>query len=377
MSKHIHHDFQWSHTENAIYMFHKILEKNIDNRSNLEELFFKTAVCATEKLDGTNVAKDESGQIYGRRMPISKDTKVYQKTSLEAVRSADIEKVKTTILKLVNLERNSIKKFILYGELICNHFYDYDKRDLHGKWMVFGARITGEDKEKIYDKLSQGGFCVKRKKDCVLILSNSTFLDIVKTCGMDIPNMIADKKSVFDIVEENKEDVVCGKLEGIVLTWSSSQYGGQIVKWKGPHEPQPNAVKEIGNALKIIEEENIQGDLRKIFHTLKEISDAGSEIKKKRKSKQSKQREIEEKEKTEKQSFLRQISAADKKLIVDGVYHSMKKFDDIETYKEADAGIENYINILEDEVGKHWTEEKKIDEENLGENIPILEFIKH
>ena len=128
------------------------------------------------------------------------------------------------------------------------------------------------------------------------------FLDIVKSCGMDIPNIIAEKKSVYDIVEENKEDMASGKLEGIVLTWFSSQYGGQIIKWKGPHEPQPNAVKEIGNAFKIIEEENIQGDLRKIFQTIKEISEAGSEIKKKGKSKKAKQGENQEKEKAEKVS---------------------------------------------------------------------------
>ena len=229
MSKYIPHDFQWSHTENAIYMFHKILEKNIDNGSNLQELFFKTTVCATEKLDGTNVAKDESGQIYGRRIPISKDTKVYQKTSLEAVRSVDIEKVKTVILKETKLEKNSIKKFLLYGELICNHFYDYDKRDLHGKWVVFGARIVGEDNEKIYKQLADNDFYVKRGRDCVLILPNSTFLNIVKSYDMNVPNMIGEKKTIFEIVKENKCDIAKGKIEGIIFTWYSPQYSGSYL----------------------------------------------------------------------------------------------------------------------------------------------------
>ena len=377
MSKHIHHDFQWSHTENAIYMFHKILEKNIDNRSNLEELFFKTAVCATEKLDGTNVAKDESGQIYGRRMPISKDTKVYQKTSLEAVRSADIEKVKTTILKLVNLERNSIKKFILYGELICNHFYDYDKRDLHGKWMVFGARIVGDDNEKIYKQLSEKDFYIKMRKDCVLILPNSTFLNIVKSYDIDVPNMIGEKKTIFEIVKENKYDMARGKIEGIIFTWYSAQNSGNIAKWKGPQEPQPNAIATTENAINLIENESIEGNLRVLFEHLKEVAEADSDInphvKERLNFKKEKHAEVRINE-NEKKNLEKHVLNADKRLVVDGIHHSMRKFDDIETYKKTEDDLEKYITMLRNEVRRHYVEEKQI-EDNLEDDNPILEFI--
>ena len=366
MSKHIHHDFQWSHTENAIYMFHKILEKNIDNRSNLEELFFKTAVCATEKLDGTNVAKDESGQIYGRRMPISKDTKLYQKTSLEAVRSADIEKVKTTILKQANLERNSIKKFILYGELICNHFYDYDKRDLHGKWMVFGARIVGDDNEKIYKQLSEKDFYIKMRKDCVLILPNSTFLNIVKSNDIDVPNMIGEKKTIFEIVKENKYDMARGKIEGIIFTWYSAQNSGNIAKWKGPQEPQPNAIATTENAINLIENESIEGNLRVLFEHLKEVAEADSDINPHVKERLN--------FKNEKKNLEKQVLNADKRLVVDGIHHSMRKFDDIETYKKTEDDLEKYITMLRNEVRRHYVEEKQI-EDNLEDDNPILEFI--
>ena len=370
MSKYIPHDFQWSHTENAIYMFHKILEKNIDNRSNLQELFFKTAVCATEKLDGTNVAKDESGQIYGRRMPISKDTKVYQKTSLEAVRSADIEKVKTTILKYVKLEKNSIKKFLLYGELICNHFYDYDKRDLYGKWMVFGARIVGEDNEKIYKQLVDNDFYVKRGKDCVLILPNSTFLNIVKSCDMDVPNMIGEKKTIFEIVKERKYDMARGKIEGIIFTWYSPQYSGNIAKWKGPQEPQPNAIVTTKDAIKLIENESIGGNLRVLFEHLKEVAETNSEINPHVKEKHV---EVRVKENVKK-NLENPLLNADKRMIVDGIHHSMGKFDDIDTYKVEEGGLDRYIAILRSEVRRHYVEEKKI-EDNLGDDDPILEFI--
>ena len=377
MSKHIHHDFQWSHTENAIYMFHKILEKNIDNRSNLEELFFKTAVCATEKLDGTNVAKDESGQIYGRRMPISKDTKVYQKTSLEAVRSADIEKVKTTILKQANIERNSIKKFILYGELICNHFYDYDKRDLHGKWMVFGARIVGESNEKIYKQLADNDFYIKMRKDCVLILPNSTFLNIVKSYDIDVPNMIGEKKTIFEIVKENKYDMARGKIEGIIFTWYSAQNSGNIAKWKGPQEPQPRAIATTENAINLIENESIEGNLRVLFEHLKEVAEADSDInphvKERLNFKKEKHAEVRINE-NEKKNLEKHVLNADKRLIVDGIHHSMRKFDDIETYKKTEDDLEKYITMLRNEVRRHYVEEKQI-EDNLEDDNPILEFI--
>ena len=377
MSKHIHHDFQWSHTENAIYMFHKILEKNIDNRSNLEELFFKTAVCATEKLDGTNVAKDESGQIYGRRMPISKDTKVYQKTSLEAVISADIEKVKTTILKQANIERNSIKKFILYGELICNHFYDYDKRDLHGKWMVFGARIVGDDNEKIYKQLSEKDFYIKMRKDCVLILPNSTFLNIVKSYDIDVPNMIGEKKTIFEIVKENKYDMARGKIEGIIFTWYSAQNSGNIAKWKGPQEPQPSAIATTENAINLIENESIEGNLRVLFKHLKEVAEAASDInphvKERLNFKKEKHAEVRINE-NEKKNLEKHVLNADKRLIVDGIHHSMRKFDDIETYKKTEDDLEKYITMLRNEVRRHYVEEKQI-EDNLEDDNPILEFI--
>ena len=377
MSKHIHHDFQWSHTENAIYMFHKILEKNIDDRSNLEELFFKTVVCATEKLDGTNVAKDESGQIYGRRMPISKDTKVYQKTSLEAVISADIEKVKTTILKQANIERNSIKKFILYGELICNHFYDYDKRDLHGKWMVFGARIVGEDNEKIYKQLSENDFYIKMRKDCVLILPNSNFLNIVKSYDIDVPNMIGENKTIFEIVKENKYDMARGKIEGIIFTWYSAQNSGNIAKWKGPQEPQPNAIATTKNAIHLIDNESIEGNLRVLFEHLKEVAEADSDInphvKERLNFKKEKHAEVRIKE-NEKKNLKKQLLNADKRLVVDGIHHSMRKFDDIETYKKTEDDLEKYITMLRNEVRRHYVEEKQI-EDNLEDDNPILEFI--
>jgi len=292
------------------------------------------------------------------------------------VKSADIEKVKSAILKHAKIYQSNIKKFLLYGELICNHYYDYDKRDLHGKWMVFGARIVGEDDEKIYKQLSENDFYVKRKKNCVLILPSLTFLNIVKSCDIEVPKMFGEKKSIFEIVEENKDDMARGKIEGIIFTWYSAQYSGNIAKWKGPQEPQPSAVTETKNALKLIEDENLDGSLKVLFQYLNEVAEADSEInphvKEKLKFKKEKHAEVRVKEK-ESKNLEKQVLNADKRLIVDGIHHSMRKFDDIETYKVKEDGLDNYITILRNEVRKHYVEEKKI-EDNLEDN-PILEFI--
>ena len=94
MSSEVPHEYQWLHTENAISVFSELLETCRNNKDHLEDIFLKPGVCATEKFDGTNVAKDDDGHIYGRRMIISENKNFYQKTPLDAVKSANVGKVK-------------------------------------------------------------------------------------------------------------------------------------------------------------------------------------------------------------------------------------------------------------------------------------------
>ena len=58
---------------------------------------------ATEKLDGTNVGKDDAGQIYGRRLLIADDKTDYQQTSLESVRTINISRVKTVFCEIAKI----------------------------------------------------------------------------------------------------------------------------------------------------------------------------------------------------------------------------------------------------------------------------------
>ena len=183
MSDNIPHNYEWSYTESIIKEFCYLLKHFQDDKEKLEEIFLKTPVFATEKLDGTNVSKDVAGQLYGRRVQISADKTEYQnKTPLANVKDADIRKIKSDICNNTEFNEEDVLNFILYGELICNHFYDYDKRSLYGKWTVFGARVVAQNNNKVYQVLANKGFVVKKKGqgEDVLILANIKFFELGK-----------------------------------------------------------------------------------------------------------------------------------------------------------------------------------------------------
>ena len=63
------------------------------------------------------------------------------------------------------------------------------------------------------------------------------------------------------------------------------------------------------------------------------------------------------------------LSAEDRKIIVDGSYHSMKKFDSAENYER-----ESYIALLTAEVRRHYMEEKNIKDE-FTDSDNLIKFI--
>ena len=63
------------------------------------------------------------------------------------------------------------------------------------------------------------------------------------------------------------------------------------------------------------------------------------------------------------------LSAEDKKIIVDGSYHSVKKFDSAENYER-----ESYISLLTAEVRRHFIEEKNIQDE-FTDSDNVIKFI--
>ena len=208
----------------------------------------------------------------------------------------------------------------------------------------------------------------------ILILPNKIFFDIVKPCGILVANVMGEQKSIFDIVAEHKDVMMRGKLEGIIFTLNFSQFGGQVIKWKGAQEYQPNAFKEIHKICNLIESEKIEGKIKILFENLKAVATADSDVNPGVNEKNKVKLTV-KKPSTGKEKPMSQLDM-DRRLIVDGVYHSMKKFDDIENYKQRkDGGIDTYINILTDEVKRHYIEEKEI-KGKLKETDPIIELIK-
>ena len=64
------------------------------------------------------------------------------------------------------------------------------------------------------------------------------------------------------------------------------------------------------------------------------------------------------------------LSPEDRKIIVDGSYHSMKKFDFAENYER-----ESYLSLLAAEVRRHFVEEKNIPDD-FTDNDNVIRFIK-
>ena len=52
---------------------------------------------------------------------------------------ADIVKFRDVVIETAGLEQDSVTKFLVYGELMCNKFYDCDIREFVGSWPGFGT----------------------------------------------------------------------------------------------------------------------------------------------------------------------------------------------------------------------------------------------
>jgi hypothetical protein len=125
----------------------------------INDYFCKAPVVATQKYDGTNVGKDETGAIYGRRQMIA-DTfgATYQKTKLTAVSQVDTKKMKADLFAEIGATVAEKESFtmVAYGELMCNHsLFDYEERSLSSGWFIFGAilrhKMEAELKASIFD----------------------------------------------------------------------------------------------------------------------------------------------------------------------------------------------------------------------------------
>lgn len=111
-----------------------------DKSEDIAKVLFETPVFASVKYDGTNVAIDTEGLLYGRNKTIPSKTKSYQKTSLDCVRKIDSNLVLNEILDVTGIKAETIEKFLVYGELMCNkNLFGYSRDNLDGTFQIFGA----------------------------------------------------------------------------------------------------------------------------------------------------------------------------------------------------------------------------------------------
>jgi len=99
-------------------------------------------VTLSQKYDGTNVGVDEFGKAYGRNRMIGDKDSHYMKTDLKCVRSIDAAKIKMAFVEECGLQMENIKRFVVYGELMCNSgLFDYDTAGVSKTFQLFGIMI--------------------------------------------------------------------------------------------------------------------------------------------------------------------------------------------------------------------------------------------
>ena len=383
-----YHNYQWGKTPNALndfcnfYVSFKDPDGEEIRNKRLEKAFVNQKVFATEKLDGTNVGKDECGQMYGRRCPIGKESELYLKTSLMKVKQADIAKLKMYLCKEANISQKEIQKFLVYGELMCNTMYDYKERNLVGDWRVFGAMICAgkEIIAELFEKLIETGFAVSKdsEEEKIWIYPSTKFFFCVTHCGMETVNVRSNGHSIAQIVSDNLEDMRRGRLEGIMFTtpsYEDDDEGHKLIKWKGAQEYQPSGENFLKDVFEDIETRNISDELKLFYKNLADVASVGPNTNPLVWNKIRRLEGIKKGKAKNKKNDAGGVSPDDKKMINLGIYHSMKKFDDITTYStKGTIGIETYIKILQDEARKHYVEEKPVRDNSVVED-KVVTFI--
>jgi len=373
-------EYQWDSTENALAFINATVVKN--KKQDPEKVFLNTLCFVTEKYDGSNLAKDDLGIIYSRRFALAADEQTFIKTSLKKVREADINHFKALLVESAGLDPENIVKFIVYGEFICNHWYDYEERGMIGDWKVFGAKLEVKaNGEAILEKLRNLGFAVPRRSrepNHVKLYANSKLFDLAKQADLDVPDVRGTDVSFVKMVEMNKDDMKTGRIEGLVITLDTAEAGYKFIKWKGSQEFQPHAHKNFEKAHEKIKHSGVNEDVKHAFNIIHEINTDISQNKLAQEM-MEKTKPGEEKEKPKKKKGKDQkpyLTPVDKDIILLGIPHCQKKFDSIEEFKKrGESALKEYIEKLTKEVRDHLAKEK-CDFTGVGNDDEILAFIR-
>ena len=186
----------------------KYLSDLIEEPEYLESLCFKvfeTPVTLSQKYDGTNVGKDEYGQLYGRNKMILETETKYQNTDLTCVKEIDVAKLKVAFAEQVGVETSIIKKFVVYGELMCNpRLYDYETNGVSKTFQLFGIMMETdlELQDEIHGKVKAAGYTVLKKTGKKLLTeevqnANGQAVEELDQQTVDDNGMIGEVKSPF------------------------------------------------------------------------------------------------------------------------------------------------------------------------------------
>jgi len=368
------HGYRWDHTENALAFWSMFVTKNMGNRKDrIVQFFLHTPCFATEKYDGTNIAKDDTGQIYSRKLLIDKGQDEFIDTKLTKVQEANVDGFKERVLEAAKLDKSVLNKFVVYGEFICNKYYDYLKRSIIGDWKVFGATLeVKRNPEETLEKLSISGFAAEIKssnKHHIQIFANEKFVEIAKSLNIDVPEIKGHNETIAQVILTNKGDIKKGLIEGVVFTIYEEEFGHKVMKWKGAQEFQPVVLEKFLEANSLIQNEDIDDDIKQLFKTISEVMTDISENKLALRKVKKVNKQVNEKAKVKPHQGMKYLTNQDKDIILDGISHSQKKFDSIEKYDR-----EEYKENLVSEVKLHLSEENSKFTE-IDENI--LSFIRH
>jgi len=355
-------DYQWDHTENALTYWATVVTKLMGyHKESLEDFFNKNLCYASEKYDGTNVAKDDKGQVYSRRLQIEDDEEEFNDTNLKKIRDANIADFRGKLQNVADLDDSVVSRCIVYGELLCNKYYDYVERGIVGDWKVFGAAVlVKKDPAETLEKLLKAGFAATIKssnKHLIQLFMNEKFVEIAEHVKLDVPEHRGINETFAKIIESNKDVMKKGVLEGIVFTVNDNGY--KVVKWKGAQEYQPVAVEKIIIANDKVQKEDLIEKVKTTFRYIHEVATDISENKNAIKLAEKIKQRGDSKPKGTGKKYL---SNLDKEMIQHGILHSQKKFDTLEDYLKK-GEIEEYKNILVAEVKKHYAEETGVTEE--------------
>lgn len=316
--------------------------------------------------------------MYSRRYPIEVDQEEFQKTSLNKVKEADVASLRNIVFEAAGIDVNLVKNFIVHGEFICKGFYDYRTRGIMGDWKVFGAIIEMKEEEsEISRKLIEAGFAIPSfsknaaKKRQVKIGPNRKFFEIAKAVEIDVPDVKAIEDSIAEVIEKQKDDMK----RGFILTVYNEELGYKVLEWKGCQEFHPSTHQNFFEANEKIQKGDSHDAVKKAFNDLNEVVKDISENEPALKMFKKMQPNAKS-EKNEGQKSGRYLRPMDKDIILQGIFHSQKKFDSVEVYLGRGKDVfEEYTFALVEEVRKHLAEENERFEKADKDAYHIIAFI--